>query len=109
MGVEREMAMTRTYTITKGQQYDRQGASIRCTEGRSESYRSLTADGKRDAGSLGRSDDEAVVMAAALRVIETGVAETIVLGTPDVIEIEIDRSHLCPRCHTMCHGDCARG
>ncbi len=95
----------REYTISKGQQYDRNGALVL----RGSLWCSYRSDGRYDTGHPVRSDDAELVEAAVLRVIASGQAETLTLGTETVETVETVKpiSSVCPRCHTYCMGDCS--
>lgn len=71
--------MQRTYIITRGQQYDRGGASV--DHGRNGGLTArYRADGSYDCGSPPAVADADAVEAAVARVIATGDAETLTLG-----------------------------
>ena len=72
--------MTSTYTITKGHQYDREGATV--TDG---TLRTNYSNGATElamiSGSGPAMEHEDAVAAAVLRVIASGQSETLTLGT----------------------------
>lgn len=69
----------RTYRITKGAQYDPEGATV--WHGRNEALvTSYSASGRREAGEPVRVDDDSVIARAVRRVIASGRSETITRG-----------------------------
>jgi len=96
--------------VTKGQQYDRGGAYV-VSVGRSvysDLRSSYYADGRWSHGELVRSDDRAMVEAAVLRVIASGQAETVTIAEPKAAKIVVPQHpDTCPRCGTVCYGDCS--
>lgn len=79
---KRVTQMQTTYIVTKGQQYDRDGARIKERGARSDRYEQFTSSGGRDAGELLGGDYRDELLAAVARVIESGVEETLVVGEP---------------------------
>lgn len=70
--------MTTTYTVTRGQQYDPDGASVEFGN-LSANFR---ADGRFQNGDFPGVEGLAAVKDAVARVIATGHAETISVGAP---------------------------
>lgn len=93
-----------TYIVRKGQQYDRGGARVEWGS-LSAAY---TATLTLDAGYLPRRDHRDAVEAVVRRVIETGIPETLVIGTPPPLAPAEADPYMqpCPRCGTYCYGDC---
>ena len=104
--------MTTTYEISKGHQYDRDGALVqhgclyaRYSVGqRRDGTIGLTIDGHMPA-----IEDKPAVAEAVTRVMESGQAETLTLGLPEVTTESASRPAVepCPRCKTWCYGDCS--
>lgn len=69
---------TRTYTISKGHQYDRQGAYVK----HGVLWANYDRAGQYVSGHIPAAVDSELVAAAIRRVIETGITETLTLGTP---------------------------
>ena len=66
------------YEISKGQQYDANGARVE----HGSLMANYTAEGYFDVGSPVRLEDADVIADAVRRVIATGRAETLVIGAP---------------------------
>jgi hypothetical protein len=76
--------MTTTYRVTKGQQYDRDGASVEISNSRGGGvlYASYAADGSYDCGHLPAAQNRQAVTDVVKRVIASGAEETITTGEP---------------------------
>jgi hypothetical protein len=112
---------TRTYEISKGQQYDREGAFVMLdTKGHgSFAATSYSADGKFSHGELVMGADRAAIAEAVARVIASGQPETLTLGqaepiipfSPEQIRLLAElkscthwnRYEGCPRHGELCH------
>lgn len=79
------------YHITKGQQYDRNGAHVSWRGSLSAKYK---ADGSYDAGDFLPLHDEAVVEEAIRRVISTGISETVDTSVPRTAEQDAEAAKM---------------
>lgn len=95
--------MQTTYIVTKGQQWDAEGARVEHGS-LSGGYR---RDGRFDVGHNPATAHSAAVEAAVLRVIATGQAETVICGEPDqAMTLAPAMAGYCSRCGSYCYGDC---
>jgi len=60
----------------------------------------LNSDGQMDEEVTGETADEVTAFWAALKAAEMGTEE------PVAETVEMNRSGICPRCHSYCYGDC---
>jgi len=98
--------MSRTYKITIGHQYDREGVSVE----RDGHYGCWAQDGMHLCGDWPCTEDVAAVTAGVRQVLDTREPVTLTLGSEAPAKrLALDLDDLpgtCPRCGTVCYGDC---
>lgn len=94
-----------TYTITKGQQYDSDGARVVFGR-RGLLTENFDGQGQPSHGDWVRDEHRGEIIAAVQRVIATGTPETLTFGAATAPTDETTTAQPCRDCGTWCDGDC---